>query len=443
MTFAFVPPLLFALAAQATPAAEAQPAESEPAAPQPASSQQSVVVVATGRTPAFDAVAAEAEVLVRLKLRERAGVAVVNATAPQRIPGAVLEEALALVEEGEDAYAELETKKAVRDLERAVKLLQAELDRTGERKLLVTALSLLGSVHNQSGHPDKAERAFLKLLALAPTHSLDEGRFPPADVKMMQRLQEDLAFTEPGTLKISSGEVPASVWLDGRFRGITPLVLENVEPGHHVWLVRRQGYRSDSGSISVRGGGPGVVKARLAAPTSDPELPRRIQSLVLERVNLHPTLFALGDALGKPDELLGIVVEEGEEGPVLKVVRALVPGAVLVGYREVPAGEGWQDRLDVAVTELLDAPTTAELPKPAVAAASPPAEEVSAEDAEGDSGTGVWIAGATGGLLISAVLVGGAALAFVGLTTASGAEPTTTAANDPHALARRRVVLGF
>ncbi len=416
---ALLPTLLFALAAQA---AGAEPAPA------------TVVVVATGRTPALDAVAAEAEAMARVQLRDRSGFVVVDATAATREPSMVLAEARALVEEGEAAYAELETRAAVSSLERAVRLLKAELDRTGERELLVRALALLGSVHNQSGNSEEAEHAFLTLLSLAPTHSLDDGVFPPADVKLMERLQEDLAFTEPGSLEISSGDVPASVWLDGKLRGFTPLKLDVVGPGTHVWLVRRQGYLPKSGSISVDGKGA-VERVRLVPPATDKELPSRIQRLVLERTKLHPTLLALTDAIGRPDELIAVVVEEAASGgPVLRIVRVLVEGGVLVGYREVPAGEGFCDRFDVALAELLDAP---------IPSASAPAVAATAADPIADEGEGLggvfWIAGAAGGVTLAAVLAGGAALALMSLTQ----DDATPRPDDAHARARRWVVLGY
>lgn len=416
-------PLLLALVAE-TPAT--------PAAP---SSPTRVVVVATGKTPALDAVAAEAEHLGRQQVSATAGFMAVHATASSRTPSEVHEEARDLVAAGEEAYAELETKKAVSSLRRAISLLEKELDTLADRDLLVEALALLGSVHNQSGNGAAAERAFLKLLALSPTHALDEGAFPPGDVELLERLQEELAFTEPGTLEIRSGGVPAGVWLDGRYRGLTPLTLEDVEPGTHLWLVRRQGYEPASGAVVVEGK-RASVRARLSAPKSDRELPGRVKRLVLERMNLHPTLFALADAIGKPEELVAVVAEEDpQKGPVLRLVRALAADAVLVGYREVELGEGWQERYGAALAELLAAPTTPDIPGAAVASAD-------GEGAEGaGSGALLWAAGAAGGVVLTAAVVT-AVVATLSLSNNGGAR-SGDPANDAHALARRRVVLGF
>lgn len=416
-------PLLLALVAD-TPSAPPAPTR--------------VVVLATGKTPALDAVAAEAELLGRQRVGATQGLVPVDATAPSRTAAEALVEARQLVEEGEGAYAELETKKAIAALRRATALLEAELDALQsqeERDVLLRALALLGSVHNQSGDRAAAERTFLKLLALAPTYTLDEATFPPGDVSLLERLQEKLAFTEPGTLEITSGGVPAGVWLDGRFRGFTPLTLEDVEPGAHLWLVRRQGALPAHGSVVLEGK-PAQVKARLEGPPSDRELPARVRRLVVERMNLHPTYFALVDAMGKPDELVAVVADEdAKSGPVLRLVRTLPEDGVLVGYREVALGDGWQERYLTALDELLAAPTTPDIPTGAVASAP----DVKQPEGESDSAL-LWVAGAAGGVVLTAAAVS-AVVAVVALSSASGGAGDP--ARDPHALARRRVVLGF
>lgn len=391
----------------------------------PAEAERAVLVLAFGETPADEAPAAEVEALARAAVLAR-GEVPVDAFDPARSPEAVLREAVTLIERGQAAYAGLDEERASRALEEAVDLLAADLDRLPEeaRAPLLRALTLLGSVHHQAGDPERAREAFLTLLALAPAHELEEGAWPPSDVELFRELQEELAFSEPGTLSVQSADAAGAVFVDGRLRGVTPLEVGPLGAGRHLYLVKRQGFAPATGRVLV-GGEEG---ASLAVSLGSPLPGLREQALAVAASSAGPAPHELTDLAARaagPDDVLVLVVSEG--GARVRLVRALPGPGRVAPARDLD--DGWRDSLMAAVGAVLDEPLPAA--EPSVAAPIASGEE---------AGAGLWLAGAAGAGAVVAALAAGAVVALV-LASSTG-EPAA-ADDEVHAAARRRVVLGF
>jgi len=407
---------------------------------------QPIAVVATGRDTNLDAVAAEAEVLARSLVISR-GRDVVNISAPDTSASASLETARARLAAGETAYADLDTVGATRNLKQAVTLLLAELDRTGADEDLALAFALLGSVHHQSGDKELAARAFRSLTTLRPTYVLPEDDFPDTDRELLQNVQDELAFTSPGTLVIESGGLPAAVFFNGRYRGTTPLRLTNVEAGRHAFLVRRQGYAPRSGSVDVGGDKPVEITSVLVPPEGGEETLELVLDLTIDPYSLHPTLLALGERIGNPETIAMVAEVDPTKGRMLRVVRALPKDGVLLGFAEIELKDGWQQKLKSAIARMVDVS-----PEAVVAGAGQAAPEaVPTPEEESDGSVLWWIAGAGGGAVVLAAVAGaGVAAALFGPDLLAAATPPAAAAPAPPpqdtaaaAAARRRVVLGF
>lgn len=67
-----------------------------------------------------------------------------------------------------------------------------------------------------------------------------------------------------GNISISSIPSGANIYLDNEYKGLTPLMLKNVENGNHVVLVRLTGYHDWTQNVVVLGNSPSL-SARLAA----------------------------------------------------------------------------------------------------------------------------------------------------------------------------------
>jgi hypothetical protein len=74
-----------------------------------------------------------------------------------------------------------------------------------------------------------------------------------------------------GIVNVSSTPSGASVYMDSFYHGVTPVSLENVEPGQHSILIRKDGYKDYNTTITVAVGVVTTVAATLVEEGVDPE----------------------------------------------------------------------------------------------------------------------------------------------------------------------------
>ncbi|KQC06346.1 MAG: hypothetical protein APR55_04960 [Methanolinea sp. SDB] len=69
--------------------------------------------------------------------------------------------------------------------------------------------------------------------------------------------------TTTGSVIVTSRPEGATVYLDGQFLGITPVIESGIEPGVHAILVEKDGYEPRDSGVTVRVGRSSSVSARL------------------------------------------------------------------------------------------------------------------------------------------------------------------------------------
>lgn len=67
-----------------------------------------------------------------------------------------------------------------------------------------------------------------------------------------------------GSIYVTTLPPGATVWIDGRYAGETPLFVDDVAPGHHVVLLTRSGWQPVSTGTDVNVGAVGYVTALLS-----------------------------------------------------------------------------------------------------------------------------------------------------------------------------------
>jgi beta-lactamase superfamily II metal-dependent hydrolase len=84
-----------------------------------------------------------------------------------------------------------------------------------------------------------------------------------------------MAPTSSGTGSLSVTSIPsgALVYVDGTFKGITPVTIQSISTGFHQIKVTRSGYKDYSTSVSVAGGKPLSISATLTAGSGSSVLP--------------------------------------------------------------------------------------------------------------------------------------------------------------------------
>jgi hypothetical protein len=76
-----------------------------------------------------------------------------------------------------------------------------------------------------------------------------------------------------GTLSIASDPPGATVYVDGRFVGETPIDVPNLQPGDHRVRLVKDGYLENGRIVSITAGRTGTLQVRLTARTAADGLP--------------------------------------------------------------------------------------------------------------------------------------------------------------------------
>jgi hypothetical protein len=138
------------------------------------------------------------------------------------------------------------------------------------------------------GNTAEAESAFLDLLLLDPQLQLPKTAYEEFVVSLFNKVKESLEKQPRGSLSIKTEPSGASLYLDGKLKGVTPDSLDGVTAGSHLVIVKLPGHqnwgkvvRVDAGnlvSLDVKmvpgkaGGGFANIVERAGRAVSDDDL---------------------------------------------------------------------------------------------------------------------------------------------------------------------------
>jgi hypothetical protein len=153
-------------------------------------------------------------------------------------------EAREVMKRGLEFYENLDLDSAIIDLTEAVEKFEsvpAELERDRERNHLL-ALTYLGAALILKGEPEKGQGTFRRLLTFDRRVQLDKNVFPPSLLETFKSVSNDIGTGPSAPLAISSIPSFGKVFVDGTFRGVTPLTLDRLPTGEHLVVVRTGGF---------------------------------------------------------------------------------------------------------------------------------------------------------------------------------------------------------
>ena len=168
-----------------------------------------------------------------------------------------------LYRQGREAYDNLELEEAVRLLRQAARDLDARLDELLDRDLLSNIYIYWGSALVLSGKKKPGEKIYRRLLVLHPEAELDSMVFPPSLAATFSRIAKEVQHSDTGGLRIESATPGAEVWVDGTFRGISPVLVEPMVEGQHIIRLVRRGHRSWGRKKKVHAGSQEVIRQGL------------------------------------------------------------------------------------------------------------------------------------------------------------------------------------
>lgn len=180
-------------------------------------------------------------------------------------------------------------------------------------------LSLRALVLLEEDKPREADDALRALLVVLPRYAPRRDRAPPALVRHVDDVKDELRSLPPAVLEVHSKPAGGIVVVDGKKRGRAPLIIEDVVPGHHYVAVegpsgryaRRIQVGEDGARVTARLGGRKAAAARkvveaLGAPMSAPAFVEAVSDVD------DDALVAVLLPAGKKVEILGARVRDGE-----------------------------------------------------------------------------------------------------------------------------------
>lgn len=174
--------------------------------------------------------------------------------------------------EAEAAYQAVDPERSVALLEKAVAaltsaptvsatdatLLEEIRVRTAVRLLAIAGVDETGN--GESAHGGRAKVHLMDALRANPTLALDAAKHPPKVRRLLDEARLSLAKAGTAGLTVDSTPDGASVFVEGRAIGKTPLALDGaLVPGRYRLWIERDGARSRTRFVDVKKGGPPIA----------------------------------------------------------------------------------------------------------------------------------------------------------------------------------------
>ncbi|MCA9520289.1 MAG: PEGA domain-containing protein [Myxococcales bacterium] len=158
-----------------------------------------------------------------------------------------LDAARAAFKQANYPQALVEFTKSVELYEKSFSFLQSDQE-------FIDALVGLGFSNGMSGVQDEAINAFKKALTFNPDAKYDFSRYPQNLHNLFKKAKKDLATASTGDLKVITEPSNAEVYVNGQFRGISPVVVRQLPIGAHYVKIRKLGFSRINQTMVVSAG---------------------------------------------------------------------------------------------------------------------------------------------------------------------------------------------
>jgi len=180
------------------------------------------------------------------------------------------------------AIFRLRLKPAIRRLERVIAKIKPLLIRQGTSPGLLRrymqAYNYLGAAYQLDANNVAAKAAFRIVLSIDPDRKLKSKYFTAEVVANFEKLKTSLH--KGGTLRVNTDH-PSLVIVDGRMRGVAPVVIQGLHPGEHIVELRRLGYLRITRLVTVDAQTGGTLRARVVKDLNKSAL--RLQLATVEK----------------------------------------------------------------------------------------------------------------------------------------------------------------
>lgn len=168
------------------------------------------------------------------------------------------------VKQAQEYQLHFQDSQAINLLHEALNRLDNEIPNLQSQSSLINAYLMLASCYKNLGQTSQMNEALNEAARLSPNYIPSELYFSPSLVATFEK-KADLLWNQDnfGSLMIDSTPQEALVYVNGTFKGKTPLSLDRHPPGnHHIFLI--QGNKTAYQKITLKKGVHSSLKLHLA-----------------------------------------------------------------------------------------------------------------------------------------------------------------------------------
>lgn len=246
-----------------------------------------------------------------------------------------LSEAQQLVERAKEHYFNFAYSEAEAELKRAIELFEQNPDSIFDSgTALRDAYLTLGLVQFSTKRPEAARNVFQQVLELDPAYRFDPQFFTPLQVKLFEEAKEALARSGEASMEVQSDPKVAEVFINGIYKGVTPLTVTRIPPGEYRLLIKTHNYTEVKKQVSLVPGQKLVWKEKLWWKLGKQEA--NPQALEEARVQIQEGV-RVADLL-KVDKVVLVDVDEG--AGVSQMVLRMIDRHYRAGHNPIVATYG-------------------------------------------------------------------------------------------------------
>jgi len=239
-----------------------------------------------------------------------------------------VQKGLELLDRGREMYDAFELAPALSTTTKAVLALERGAAALHDMGPYVNALLLLGATYSLKADKRNARNTFERALLVDRRATLQGGGYPPTVMEIFDEARDLVEGAPLASLSIYANPAAAEVYVDGIFRGSTPLTIDRLPAGRHVVRVFRSGYTSYGRVIELLDGAEETVQAALKPTPQAAQFESLLRRAGPEAAQdgMGPATQELG-AWVKVDQLMLVQVTASGDDVTLQVAHYDAAGA--------------------------------------------------------------------------------------------------------------------
>jgi hypothetical protein len=261
-----------------------------------------------------------------------------------------------LLAEGKEQYDNLELDAAIEALTKAQEHYKKAVGLLGDGNRYVETLLFIGASHILSGDSELGADAFRAVAMFDKRRTLDPKMFPPSMIEIFNAAKSQVNAAPVGMVQMKSNPPAAEVYLNGVYKGITPLTLVKVPEGTHFVRIEKDGYLHWGQLVDFFATHEERVEANLNPGPGMAQLQKRVKELLgdLDDDTPKQALIQFGQWLGV-ERLVIVEVKQRGEGISAGAVLVQIDPPKRIAYRSADfelTNSNFLNRADAFCTSL-------------------------------------------------------------------------------------------